>query len=146
MALSKEEIVNKVATLEEQVSEYFHQQEMKKMKSMPLFLNRMGNVVPANLDKQTNSAMGDMVKESTLNDGKKVFILQHEVYQVFPDEFKNMAGIHIEFDQTALWARGLHLELSFRPVFSGLIRLGIPKAIQIEKGAFLGTLYYKSLL
>ena len=127
--------------------------EARGFKSIPLFLNRMVQCVPnVALDKNTGSAIGDVYKERVLNDGKKVFILTASVYRVFfdfeevPREFTSGKGIHWEFDQTPLWNRGMHLNLTVKPQINGLLNVTYPSTgLTIEKDAYVGTLYYKEL-
>ena len=133
------------------VEEMAKEKEPVSMKSIPLKLDRLVNVLPVNLDKNPTVVMGDAVKEMTMNGGQKVFLLNQEIYRVFFDleepilELSDKEGCWFTVDQSILWNRGLHLDLVVYPRLEGILRIGLPRAIQIEKGAMIGTLYYRPL-
>lgn len=135
--------------IKEEINKKIHVPE--DMKSIPLHLDRLEMIVPTGLDKTSSILRGDVYRELTLNDGKKVFILNASVYRVYfeieniIEEFLSKKGCHFSIDQSPLWNRGMDLSLNLFPRVSGLLKNLSGRTIQIEKGSHIGTLYFKQL-
>lgn len=135
--------------IHEEIEKAIHKPE--DMRSIPLTMDRLEMVIPTGLDKSSSILRGDIIKESTLNDGKKVFLINAPVYRIYFDfeevieEFLSKKGCHFSIDQSMLWNRGLDMSLNLYPKVSGLLKNLTGRTIQIEKGAHIGTLYFKQL-